>query len=273
MSVMARVGRMVDWRAVAAADYAVPENEDLPALVDELARMLTSDDPVVRDELGYSILATWIARDLLPPDQLDLLGDQMAKRFTADEIQTRTFAPLILDSVVSKGRFSQVWFDAFAAWYPNEDDLRGFDPRLGWLHAVAHGADLLGAFGRCPQVRPELVLAVASERLTRPAAEVWRDHEDDRLGYAIALTLTRRELTEWTAVRWLDAVADDWARRGHGPPAAEVSNAVHTLRMVYVLATTGVRPSGERLPVLLSHEATVRRRLLDVLHGVSPYMW
>ncbi len=264
---------MIDWYAVAAADYAVPENGEVPGLVDELTLMLASEDPVVRDQLAYSILATWIDRDVLSPSQLDQLGDQMAKRFTADAIQARTFAPLILDCVVSKGRFSQVWFDAFAAWYPYEDDLRGFDPQLGWLHAVAHGADLLGAFGHHPRARPELLLSVASERLTRPAAEVWRDHEHDRLGYAIALTLTRRELTERTAVQWLDPIADNWASRGSGPPPAEVSNAVHTLRMVYVLATTGVRPSGEKTPVLLSHEAIVRRRLLDVLHAVSTYMW
>ncbi|MGW6277632.1 DUF2785 domain-containing protein [Kribbella sp. NPDC055071] len=66
-------------------------------------------------------------------------------------------------------------------------DLRGYDRELGWLHAVAHGGDLLGAFGRSSPVPPDEVLALASERLIAPADVVWRDHEHDRLGYAIAL--------------------------------------------------------------------------------------
>ena len=55
---------------------------------------------------------------------------------------------------MSQGEFEPSWLAAFTSWYPAETDLRGYDQKLGWLHAVAHGADLLGAFGRCPQVDP-----------------------------------------------------------------------------------------------------------------------
>ncbi len=235
--------------------------------------MLMSEDPVTRDELAFSTLARWIDRDVLSATQLDALGDCMAKRFDSDAIQVRTFAPLILDSIVSKGRLRPAWFDAFAAWYPAERDLRGHDQKLGWLHAIAHGADLLGAFGRSTGVAPDRVLAIAAERLVAPGDTVWRDHEHDRLGYAIALTLTRDELTDETAVRWLDAVADNWANRTPGAPPAEVSNAVHTLRVVYILGTTGVRPSRQKTPLRLNHESEVRAALLKILHSMSPYMW
>lgn len=258
---------------MAAADFAVPANTPLPVLVDELAEMLTSPDPVQRDQLAYSTLATWIDREVLPAEQLDALGDEMARRFAADQIQVRTFAPLILDSIVSKGRFDRGWFDAFAQWYPAETDLRGYDEKLGWLHAIAHGADLLGAFGLREEIRPEELLGVASQRLIAPATEVWRDHEHDRLGYAIALILTRDSLTAGTATGWLDTIADNWANRVPGAPPAEVSNVVHTLRMVFLLCETGVRPSGAKVPVRLSQEAAVRSRLLTVLHSMTSYMW
>ena len=122
-------------------------------------------------------------------------------------------------------------------------------------------------------MRPEEVLAVAAERLVAPGDAVWRDDEHYRLGYAIALTLTRDELTEQTSVGWLDAVAEDWAKGTPGPPPGEVSNAVHVVRMVYVLANTGVRPSGAKVPVRVGHEAVVRGRVLEVLHSMSSYMW
>ncbi|NNG39004.1 DUF2785 domain-containing protein [Flexivirga sp. ID2601S] len=39
------------------------------------------------------------------------------------------------------------WTDAVLAWWPAEQDLRGYDEQLGWVHAVAHGADAVGALG------------------------------------------------------------------------------------------------------------------------------
>ncbi|MGW5030708.1 DUF2785 domain-containing protein [Streptomyces nigra] len=38
------------------------------------------------------------------------------------------------------------WCAAFSAWYPQERDTPGWDDSLGWLHAVAHGADAVAAF-------------------------------------------------------------------------------------------------------------------------------
>ena len=44
------------------------------------------------------------------------------------------------------------WGDRIATWYVRERDLRGFVPGKGWAHAVAHGADALGALGRLPHL-------------------------------------------------------------------------------------------------------------------------
>ena len=117
---------------------------------------------------------------------------------------------------MSQGEFQPSWLAAFEAWYPAETDLRGYDQELGWLHAVAHGADLLGAFGRCPQVDPASMLRLAADRLLAPTDYVLRDREDDRLGYAMALTCTRAELTEAESVGWLDPVAADFEAGGPG---------------------------------------------------------
>ena len=161
----------------------------------ELTEALRSPDPVLRDELALTVLA-----DLVPtldPGLRQVLGASMEARFQDPEIQARTLAPLILAELVRHGEFQPSWLAAFEAWYPAETDLRGYDQELGWLHAVAHGADLLGVFGRCAHVDPASMLRLAAERLLAPTGFVLRDQEDDRLGYALALTSTRLELTAW----------------------------------------------------------------------------
>ena len=90
---------MTDWAAVQADDFAVPEDRPLAELVDELCAMLAARAPEVRDGTAYPILALWTARGVLD-GRLAALGDRMAERLRHEEIQARTFAPMILAWVV-----------------------------------------------------------------------------------------------------------------------------------------------------------------------------
>jgi hypothetical protein len=264
---------MTDWAQVCAADFAVPSDRGLPELVAELSGMLRSPDPDVRDGQAYSTLATWIARGVLGRDELRTLGGEMAARFTDPEIQARTFAPLILDSIVSVGVFEPTWVSSFERWYVAEQDLRGYDEKLGWLHAIAHGSDLLGAFGLVPAVEPRRMLDLGIARLLTPIDQVLRDLEDDRLGAALAVTLTRPELSEADAVGWLDPAVAGVRISGAGGIRPEVSNTLRTLRVVYLLINRGVRVPGVEELVEVPHRAAVRTRLVDALRAATPYFF
>ena len=122
---------MTDWRAVRERGFEVPVDAGMAALVDELCVLLASPDPVERDELGYSTLATWLGRGWIEAQLCVELGDEMVRRFAADHVWTRTFAPLVLDALVTYGTFEQRWVEPFARWYVAETDLRGFDAELG----------------------------------------------------------------------------------------------------------------------------------------------
>ncbi|MEU9858817.1 DUF2785 domain-containing protein [Streptomyces sp. NPDC047974] len=156
------------WLHLSADGCPAPASADLPALADELAEALRHPDPELRDGAPYVVLRTWIERDVIDRALRARLGAVMAARFDDPEIQARAFAPLVLDMIVARGDFDPAWLAAFRRWYPAETDLRDHDPRLGWLHAVAHGADLLGAFGSHPDVEPGAMLALAAERLVAP---------------------------------------------------------------------------------------------------------
>ncbi|WP_236243951.1 DUF2785 domain-containing protein [Streptomyces sp. CC210A] len=256
------------WQRVYENDCAVPAGADLPALVDELAGALRDPDPEVRDGYPYVVLRTWIERDVVDGPLRVRLGTVMADRFEDPEVQARAFAPLVLDMIVRRGDLDPAWTAAFRRWYPAEEDLRGHDPEVGWLHAVAHGADLLGTLGLHPEVPPADMPALAAARLLSPTDELFAQQEDDRLAQAVARCLTRPDLTEAEATGWLDPLGAHFAAgRPPGVPTtpAHTSNALRTLRMLYLLADLGVRLHRGGPRVRLHHAAAVKRRLAEVL--------
>lgn len=262
---------MTDWQEIIDADYALPDDRPLADLVAELSVTLRSPDPVLRDDHAYQVLARWIP--MLEPEDRDKLGDELASRFADPEIQARTFAPLMLSVVVAHGGYRESWVEAFAAWYPAETDLRGHDAELGWLHAVAHGADLLRVLGGSPFVeKPAALLDLAVARMLAPTTFVWSDQEDDRLAYALGMMLTRPELTEEQCVGWLTPVADLFDTGEPGPVPANAVNTMRTLRLLYLLADRGVRARwGLAEPVMLRHREAVKERLAEVLAIVAPF--
>ncbi|SBT41224.1 DUF2785 domain-containing protein [Micromonospora auratinigra] len=259
---------MTDWDLVHDTGCAVPVGRPLDDLVAELATALRDPDPAVRDGAPYVVLRTWIAEDVIDAGRRAKLGAEMAARFTDPEIQARTFAPLVLDMIVSRGDFDPAWLAAFTDWYPTETDLRGYDQRLGWLHAVAHGADLLATFGRHPRVDPAAMLDLAAARLVAPTDQLFAEQEDDRLARAIALVLARPGLTERDALAWLDRIAADYATKPRGATPAHLANSMRTLHALYLLMDLGIGIVPRGTPLAQPHRDAVKARLIEVLAPV-----
>ncbi|MFI5528571.1 DUF2785 domain-containing protein [Kitasatospora sp. NPDC051853] len=239
---------------------------ELPGLLADLR----SPDPAVRDDHAYVRLVE-LAPGLEEAERLRL-GDELAGRFGDPEVHVRSFAALVLARLVEAGAHRAEWVEAFARWYPAEPDLRGYDAGLGWLHAAAHGADLLAAFGRHPAVEPAPLLELGARRLLAPTGQVFDAMEDDRIGCALGVVLTRAELTEHESVGWLGLVAEEFGRAEPGPMPPFASNTLRTLRVVYLLADRGVRPRGHRGAALtFRHRAAVREAVAGVLAVAAPY--
>jgi hypothetical protein len=223
--------------------------------------MLTSPDPVVRDETAYSELSGRIRSGALD-DRLVDIGDVMAERFGHPEIQARAFAPLVLAAMVRRSIVDAVvlrrWFDAFAGWWPAEEDVRGWDSELGWLHAVAHGADLVGALGAFLPARDLLVLV--GRRATAPTSYQYAQMEEDRLARAVGEVLARPGLTAADATGWLEVVDELFATGGPGPLPVPVANTLAVLKAAYVVAERGGAPQG----------LAVASQIAERLHSVFP---
>jgi hypothetical protein len=261
---------MIDWKAVIDAGFRLPEGLSQQAAVDELAAMLGDPNPVVRDELGYTVL-----EHLIPDlDQAVCrrLGDELAGRFTAPDLHVRSFAALALAPILERGVFQAAWLDRFETWYPREQDLRGWDAEFGWLHAAAHGADLLGAFGLHPGVMPDRMLNLAVKRLRTPTGYLFAEMEDARLAHGIALTLTRPELSRTAAVGWLDPIEADLNDDEAEHVLPRLANMIRVLQALYMLADRGVHRSWDGGAVLVvRHKDAVKARIGEVLHAMMPY--
>lgn len=254
--------------------------------LDDLCAMLCSPDPVVRDKTAYGRLWDRISRGDVDGG-LRELGDRQAAQLAHPEIQARTFAPLILVAVLLRDEVTReldaesvhAWLADFVAWYTGEEDLRGYDDKLGWLHAVAHGADAVEAFSRSRHLsRADLLrlLEAVATRLVTPTGYLFAHGEDDRIGSAVVALLLREDLSAADATEWLAPVRAALAAGEPGPYSCPRSNMIRTLNSLYVACHRGVRlydPAGHDRPIAAPpHQGAVLDAVARCLRGRLDYL-
>ncbi|MFE1442071.1 DUF2785 domain-containing protein [Streptomyces sp. NPDC058739] len=251
-----------DIRALTGASRA--------AALDALVEDLRAADPLVRDDGAYVTAVRWIPG--LERAERHCLGDRMATHFTDPAVQARTFAPLVLARIVAAGDWLEAWWSPFAEWYPAETDLRGHDAELGWLHAAAHGADLLAALARHPGQDPSRLADLAVARLLAPTEHLFDAQEDDRLAYALAQVLSDPDLGAEEATAWLVPIEKAFRTGEPGPVPPWASNTMRTLRMVYLLTDRGLRTRNTDEPAhKVNHREAVLEAVAATLAVVAPY--
>ncbi len=196
------------WQKIVDNDAKLPEGESAAALIQELSQYLASPDPTLRDTYAYSLSEAWIYRDqkLSPAELRERLAVWSGNLKTGigeqatDSVLLRSFSALELSLLAAydlkapylgKAEFDALLAAAFE-YFAAERDVRGYDPQKGWMHSVAHTADLLKFLARNPH------LAAADQgRILSAIAEKIADTgplthgEDERLARAV-LSLVRR---------------------------------------------------------------------------------
>ena len=265
------------WRAIARNHYAVPEGQQVFPLLRELSGYVGSRDSELRDNLGYSITTVWIKHQKhISVDELNSLLEEWEANLRVgigdspieesggedsknDAVLKRSFSALSLVALaerdldmpfLSEDRYRTLLADALA-YLKDERDLRGFDPTIGWIHATAHAADLLGALARNPLLKPEdqsHILDAISARLSS-AHEIFGFGEQDRLALAAARIALRKDFDATEFHAWLNALdASDERVWKDSPPKLDLlqtfENDTYMLRgFALYLATSPSTPA------------------------------
>jgi Protein of unknown function (DUF2785) len=215
------------WQSIAANHYAIPSGQSAFELSKDLSRLLSSPDPQLRDDLAYSILAHWIrSPQALGPEQLTTLADRWRSNLRVrigengtNSVLLRSFSALCLSSIAERelktpflgpGTYHSFLNDALQ-YLHDERDLRGYDGKLGWIHATAHTADLLQALAMNPMLSHEEQARIydgITERV-RTAPDVFSQGEQDRLAQTLLAILDRKDSDRQLFDTWLNAVESD----------------------------------------------------------------
>jgi hypothetical protein len=269
-----------DWTQVLANEYQVPDGRSLHELTTELTTMLGDPDPEARDGVAFPVLATWVSEGVYD-DLLLGLGDGMAAGLATglgesgtDTVFRRTFSALVLGCVIERDTEERLvpgeqvlrWGDRIVSWYLREQDLRGFVPDRGWAHAVAHGADAIGALAASPHLTASelsVLLDVIADRALS-ASQPLLCGEPDRMASAV-LEIFRRNLVPVSEVEpWLARLEEQANPYGRSDvmqrdPFAATVNPQALLRAVYLQLAFGSEPPADRADLMLVTVDALRR--------------
>ncbi|HEX4190213.1 MAG TPA: DUF2785 domain-containing protein [Marmoricola sp.] len=267
------------WEHVVASGLQVPTDRSLVEMTEDLTRMLGDPDPDVRDGIAFPTLATWIDEGVYD-DLLVGLGDGLCHgldiglgRPEDDSVFRRSFSALALTECIDRSTTTGLagpevvlrWGDRVMSWLAREQDLRGFVPGKGWAHALAHGADALGALARSPYIgRLELtvILDVIGDRLLTPTEVFFVAGEDDRLAYATMHLLHRDVLGLEVVEPWVARIAagarpsgdaHDYPERHPYRVAGNVQGYLRSLQLQLALGAEHPACRTDLLLVLISH--------------------
>jgi hypothetical protein len=241
-----------------ARECKVPAGETAFGLVSEAVGLLGPPDTVWRDDIGYGVVASCVvqARSLAPGERQALVERLVANlgrglgESGSDSVLLRSFSALDLSVFAAVELASpaldetgyRALLDAALAYLVDERDLRDLEPRVGWIHATAHTADLLEALARDRRLAPSdqrRMLDAAWTRMTAGEVPVFRRREDERLAAALAALVKRPDfdpalLDPWLA-RFPQLEKQVWAQAPPSPAVLDrAQNARHLLRSLYV---------------------------------------
>jgi len=220
------------WDSIARNDYKIPGGHTLQELTKILFGYLPSTDPELRDEIAYSVYASWLEREMYTKEEVSTHVKELLTSLEkgigeteSDSVFLRAFAVLFLAEIVhndnktpllEKDQVQSIL--AKGLWYLNaEKDPRGHVPAKGWAHALAHTADLMLELGKSRFIdedQLEMILQAISDKLIHSMNWVYIHGEDDRLACAVSEVIRRGliplEKMDFWAKSFLHPDGKDW---------------------------------------------------------------
>lgn len=204
------------WRPIAAA----ADSADANTLAEPLLQCLRSPNPELRDDIGYGLFSVWLRNAQLSVDRKQFLLQQLSANLspaTRELSLQRSFSALIIsellradaiDAFMTTTQREQL-LQASAQALRDEQDFRGFEDELGWVHPIAHLADVMWRFSLHPALSEDqaaLILTAIGSKVSA-AENFYHFNEGDRLARPIAILLRRDASTSAAWLNWFAGFA------------------------------------------------------------------
>jgi len=204
-----------DLDALKAANFEIADDAQRQDFAKAITSCLGSPDPSLRDGIAYEALTHMLRGTQLQPATMKALLVDLQGKLEAPEGAgfIRPFAALALSEVARADRV-----EAFLSneeliglvvkaqnYLINVQDYRGFDPKEGWRHGVAHGSDLLMQLVLNKRIDVEAVdlLLSAIKVQVAPKAHFYVNGESERLARPVLFAASRGALSEAEWSDWL----------------------------------------------------------------------
>ncbi len=201
----------------------IPEGTSAAELLGEIEPWLASPDPALRDTLTLTLCARWIRGGLLSDEELHAALARFSRNLEkgvgetgTDGVLLRSFSALALDAIVARDLERPFLSEAdlhelvttALAFLSNEKDLRGFDAKLGWMHATAHTADLLRRLSREPALceADQEAIVVGLEAKLGAVDFVFTHGENRRLAQVLVALMARADFQVAPLEAWIGRV-------------------------------------------------------------------
>lgn len=199
---------------IRSANWVLDDNAVRQALALGMLDCLADPDPVLRDDLGFESLYSWMRADKLDTATVRTIHTTLLARLKTPDARgfAQPFAALGLAETARIDRIKPFLaaderaelVRAASSYLSGVRDYRGFDQKEGWRHGVAHGADLMLQLALNPlldKAAHETMLAAIGSQVVAAGAHFYVYGEGERL-MAPVFYLARRDTlstAEWEA--------------------------------------------------------------------------
>ena len=245
-------------RSLKAAKFKLDDSAVRASLALALVPCLRAADPELRDGVAFEALSTWLRGGALSGATARELGSRLrADLARADEAGFGPpFAALGLSEVARADRLKALWTPAERDAIVTEAsdhlkgirDYRGFDPKQGWRHGVAHAADLLMQLAMNPvleRAQLDRILDAIATQVLAGKEHAYVFGEGERLLRPVVF-VARRMLhseAEWTA--WFSRISLAAMPPPEGPTTLAALAQRHNARGFFYPLYAALQESGD----------------------------
>jgi hypothetical protein len=214
------------WRPIRAS--IDDESHEPNQLATELVSCLGSPNSELRDTIGYELFTYWLRNDVLSSQTKANLINTLSANIqlsSSEHALSRSFSALIISELLRADNLSAFMSDedrlsllqTSVNSLSAETDFRGLEEDIGWVHPVAHLADILwrvALHSSLDQEQSRLILQGVSSK-ARTSVVGYAFKEGDRLARSVSVLIVRQSLSSTEFVNWLSsfdspATMDSW---------------------------------------------------------------